>query len=211
MSKTIKSTTTREAWLLQAVALQTPLFTELGYKVPAIKVSCGWPSARGCSRKKIAIGECWDKSAASDRVAQIFISPRLKEVDTPQGVLSTLIHEVVHAVVGNKEGHNKVFGKCARGIGLEGKLTQTHCGEELRAKLTAMAKKLGEYPHATLNPSGRPTKKQTTRLVKCECGTCGYNVRVTRKWLDIGAPICPCNKKTMGFEIPDELEGGDEE
>jgi hypothetical protein len=51
-------------------------------------------------------------------------------------------------------------------------------------------------------------------MVKCECGDCGYTVRTSRKWLEeSGAPICPCNKKSMGFEIPDELDsddGGDE-
>ena len=33
--------------------------------------------------------------------------------------------------------------------------------------------------------------KQSTRLKKCECQECGYTVRVTQKWLDIGAPHCP--------------------
>jgi hypothetical protein len=200
---------TREQWLNQAVSAMTPLFVEAAYTVPPVRVSCGWPSSRGMSRKKPCIGECWDKSAATDNVAQIFISPRLKDAATPQGVLATLVHEIVHAVVGNKEKHNKVFGKCARAIGLEGKLTATIAGEALGVKLKAVAEELGDYPHAQLNPSGRPSAKQTTRLVKCECG-CGYNVRVTRKWLqDVGAPLCPCNSEPMQFEIPEEL-GGDE-
>jgi hypothetical protein len=206
-----KTKMTREQWLLAAVEALTPIFESASYKVPKVRVSCGWPSSRGTSTKKIAIGECWDKSAASDKVAQIFISPRLGSEVDPQGVLATLHHEVVHAVVGNKEGHNKVFKKCAVAVGLAGKMTQTHASEELVPKLKAIVAKLGDYPHATLNPAGRPTKKQTTRLVKCECG-CGYNVRVTRKWLEeVGAPLCPCNQKPMKYEIPDELGGGDEE
>ena len=36
-------------------------------------------------------------------------------------------------------------------------------------------------------------KPQSTRLLKAECGECGYTVRVTKKWLEAkGAPICPC-------------------
>lgn len=34
-------------------------------------------------------------------------------------------------------------------------------------------------------------KKQTTRLKKAECGLCGYTVRVTQKWLEVGPPHCP--------------------
>jgi hypothetical protein len=199
----------REAWLLKAVEALSPLFTAHEYKVPAMRVSCGWPSSRGTGKKKIAIGECWDKSAADDKVAQIFISPRFSKACDEMGILPTLAHEMGHAIVGNEEGHNKVFGKCVRAIGLEGKLTSTHGGEAFLAEAKKIVEKIGEYPHAALNPKGRPTKKQTTRLLKCECDACGYNVRVTRKWLEIGAPICPCNNKAMTIE-GGLIDGNDE-
>jgi hypothetical protein len=174
-------------------------------------LNCGWPSSRGLGKGKHTIGECWDKSAADDKVAQIFITPRTKEPCAEFGILPTLAHEMAHAVVGNKEGHNKIFGKCARAIGLEGKLTATYGGEEFLEKAKAITQKLGEYPHAALNPSGRPTKKQTTRLVKCTCADCGYVVRTTHKWLDeIGAPLCPCNKKPMGTDAG-KIDGDDDE
>lgn len=35
------------------------------------------------------------------------------------------------------------------------------------------------------------TPKQTTRLRKAVCADCGYTVRVTSKWLEIGPPGCP--------------------
>lgn len=40
-----------------------------------------------------------------------------------------------------------------------------------------------------------PVKPQSTRLLKTECASCGYNCRVTKRWIDkSGAPICPeCN------------------
>jgi hypothetical protein len=212
MSKTkIPTDSNREKWLIDATAELTPLFIEQGYKVPAVRVSCGWPSSRGLGNKKIAIGECWDAKAASDKLHQIFISPRYAQACDACGILPTLAHELAHAIVGIPEGHNKVFGKCVRGIGLEGKLTRAHGGELFLAKAKAIVAKIGEYPHAELKPSGRPTKKQTTRAVKCECKDCGYTVRTTRKWLEFGAPHCPCNSKPMNFEISDELEGGDEE
>jgi hypothetical protein len=211
MTKTKTKHENREQWLAAAVTALTPLFTKQGYKVPAVRVSCGWPSSRGIASKKFAIGECWDTKASTDKLNQIFISPRVNEVEGEYGVLPILAHELAHAIVGIKEKHNKVFGKCVRAIGLEGKLTSTTGGEAFWSEVKPLVSKLGAYPHSRLNPDFRPTKKQTTRLVKCECGDCGYNVRVTRKWLDTGAPICPCNSKSMGFTIPDELEAeGDE-
>lgn len=202
---------TREQWLEAAIKLMEPGFVQAGYEVPKVRVSCGWPSTRGISAKKTSLGECWDKSSAEDSVAQLFISPRLKEPATEYGVLPVLAHEVCHAVVGNKAKHGKVFKACATKIGLEGKMTSTVGGAEFLKQAAAWVKQLGAYPHAQLNPAGRPTKKQTTRMVKCECKECGYSVRTSRKWLEqSGAPLCPCNKKPMAFEIPDELESDDE-
>jgi hypothetical protein len=202
---------TREMWLLNAVEAMKPLFKQYGYEVPKVRVSCGWPSSRGKSSKNASLGEAWDKSAASDSVAQLFISPILKNPVAAQGVLPTLAHEVCHAVVGNKEKHNKVFGACARAIGLEGKLTATHGGEAFFIEAKKWMNLLGEYPHAELNPGGRPTKKQTTRMVKCECKDCGYVARTSRKWLDAsGAPICPCNSESMLFELSEGENETDE-
>lgn len=212
-TKTQNAPGIREAWLTKAVVELTPLFTEQDYKVPAMRVSCGWPSSRGLGKGKHTIGECWDAKAASDKLHQIFITPRTANPCEDYGILPTLAHEMAHAIVGIEEGHNKVFGKCVRSIGLEGKLTSTYGGEEFLAKAKAIVQKIGDYPHAALNPSGRPTKKQSTRLIKCECADCGYVVRTTRKWIAEGAPICPCNKKSMNHDadiIDGEDEGGED-
>jgi hypothetical protein len=50
-------------------------------------------------------------------------------------------------------------------------------------------------------------KPQGTRLLKAECGECGYTVRVTKKWLEAkGAPICPCNMTPMVADMPEAPE-----
>lgn len=183
--------TTREAWLEAAVTICTPLFEAAGYKVPRVRVACGWPSRGGLSAKQKAIGQCWSKDASADKVPQIFISPYLSEPVEEFGVLPVLIHEVVHAVVGVDQKHNKVFGKCARAVGLEGKLTSTIGGAELLEKCKTYVKQLGEYPHSKLDPKKSPLAKQGTRLIKCMCNSCGYVVRTTCKWLDeVGPPRC---------------------
>jgi SprT-like family protein len=205
---------TREAWLEAAVEQMRPLFSEHGYTIPTIRVACGWPSVGGTAKKKRRIGECWSKEAATDKTCQIFISPYLHEEATDQGVLATHVHEVVHAVVGVEEGHNKVFGKCARAVGLEGKLTATIAGPVLIEKMESWVNSLGPYPHARLDSFKRPTKKQSTRMIKMECPECGYVARTSRKWLDEAGPcICPIHKIAMKFEVPDDSDdddGGDE-
>ena len=48
-----------------------------------------------------------------------------------------------------------------------------------------------------VQPTSHSSTKQTTRLLKVKCESCGYTARVTRKWLDQCSPICPCNHKPM--------------
>ena len=202
----------REAWLLAAIELIKPLFSSAGYDVPSIRVACGWPSSRGLSCKRRVLGEAWSKDAASDNIAQLFISPWMEKPAEASGVLPTLVHEVVHATVGNENKHNKVFGKCARAVGLEGKLTSTFAGAKLLDGCEQWAEKLGVYPHSKLDQLKRPTKKQTTRMIKCECDQCGYVARTTRKWLEeAGSPLCPQKHGPLGFELPEELEDDTDE
>ena len=52
-------------------------------------------------------------------------------------------------------------------------------------------------------------KKQTTRQLKCACPTCGYLARVAKKWLDVGAPICPTDGVALVCE--DGQDGGEQE
>lgn len=198
---------TREEWLLAALSLMRPLFESKGYEVPEVRVSCGWPSRGGLSAKSKVLGQAWCKTASSDKVGQIFISPFLDKTVDDYGVLPVLLHEQVHQVVGIKERHNKVFGKCARAVGLKGKLTSTYADEDLLKVCKAWDVKLGPYPHAKLDGKKSPVKKQSTRLIKCECPATGYTVRTTRKWIDeFGAPLSPVTKKPMEYEIPKELE-----
>jgi hypothetical protein len=202
---------TREEYLVQAVELMRPLFESKDYKIPALHVTCGWPSTGALSPKSKRIGECWDSKASADGKHQIFISPWLQKNDDA-GPLSTLVHEVVHAVVGLAAKHGKLFKECATAVGLEGKMTSTHAGAELMEIIKQWELELGEYPHAKLDPGARPTKKQTTRMFKCECRQCGYVVRTARKWLEeIGIPHCPKHGRMESDYIQEDGGGeGDE-
>lgn len=186
---------TREQWLQAASEVLAHDRFAPFYEVPAVRVSTGWPSGTKRNGTGKTIGQCWYGHAAADGVAQLFISPLLKDdVD----VAATLAHELVHATVGPDAKHGKVFKKCALAIGLEGKMTATYAGPEFTEWVRArLVKAIGPYPHAQLNPALGP-KKQTTRMLKCQCKDCGYVARTTAKWIaDVGAPLCACNNEPM--------------
>lgn len=200
MTETLTRTVTREQWLEQAVELLTPIFAEHDIELPAVRVSCGWPSRGGTSTKKKVVGQCWKSIVAADGVQQIFISPAIGG-DVVQ-MLGILMHELIHAVDDCESGHKGAFGTMARKVGLEGKLTATIVGEEsaLADQLRRVRDELGEYPHSPLNLVMADAKKQTTRMLKVVCPEDGYTVRTTRKWLEVGTPTCPCGEEMVEDE-----------
>jgi len=182
------NTITREQWLNQAGHHLRVLFESVGEAVPTkVRASCGFPSKGALSSQNRTVGQCWSAVASADSHAEIFISPTISD---SMRVLDILAHELVHACHPN-DGHGSKFGKTARAIGLEGKLTATTAGEAFKRWAEPVLARLGVYPHADLVPSNAQ-KKQTTRLLKCVCRDCGYTVRVAGKWLtEMGAPHCP--------------------
>lgn len=186
----------REDWLLRASQL---LYDELLEKLDPhahglqMQVSCGWPSNRALSSKRRRLAECWrPESCADGKTSHIFVSPGLSNAIE---VLETLVHELIHVVAGHDAGHKGEFKRIARAVGLEGKLTATHAGNELREKLHYVGLKLGGYPHDALDGSNRP--KQSTRLVKLVAiSCCNYVVRTTAKWINAeGLCMCPHGKE----------------
>lgn len=215
---------TREAWLVEAVQYVSELFAQTKeegepVQVPPVRISCGFPA--GNVRK--SIGQCWGTSAAEDGISHVFVSPVLKD---PTQILGVIIHELCHAIDDCKSGHKGRFRKLATQMGLEGKMTATHCSEALEELLQPIVNKLGEYPHAALDLGQAPVKKQTTRMLKASCKaivgddrvltsvereardildervgeTCGYNVRTTQKWLDMAVPTCPLHGLDLEVE-----------
>lgn len=190
---------TREGWLTAAANdILTPFIVARTCTIPVVegqlstghdidsRISVGWPKG-----KRTVIGQCWYSS--EDKIPQIFISPELID---PSRVIDVLLHEMIHARLGGQFGHKKEFKRLALACGLEGKMTATVAGEWLKEEIENWVKELGVYPHSQLDLS--KAKKQTTRLLKCSCESCGYIARVTSKWIDeIGAPICPCNNDPM--------------
>jgi hypothetical protein len=196
---------TREQWLLNACAEMEPWLKEAGAgAAPDLRVSVGWPLGRKKTGGKgsHAIGQCFDHVSSKDGRYEIFISPELAE---PTRVCDVLLHELVHAYVGLEAKHGKDFKLIATRVGLTGKMTATVASDILIPKLKVLVAELGGYPHAELGAGVGLTPKQGTRLLKAYCPRCGYVVRITRKWADVGLPVCPIDK---GMRLNIEGEEG---
>ena len=134
----------------------------------------------------------------------------------------TLLHELAHAenhaldiADTDKTGrrHNKKFKAMAERLGLvvekSGSLgfAYTELGPEATAFLDKIKFDRSVFELCRIVES--KSSKQTTRLIKLECESCGYVVRTTKKWLDeIGPAHCP-NHGAM--RVDQENEGENEE
>ncbi len=200
---------TREDWLMRLTSELRPMFEAIDFPLPEkIRASCGFPSKGALAKKKRRIGEAWSSDNSEDQTFETFVSPMLSD---PVEVAAVQVHELCHCAVGMKCGHRKPFTKVARAIGLEGKMTATEPGEELKATLEGFVEEIGSYPHAKLTHSSSP-KKQGTRMLKVVCSNlqCGCVLRMTKKWQEqVGLPICGCGAcmKTENTEVPEDEEG----
>jgi hypothetical protein len=169
---------TREQWLHAAADVMRTWFEDEDHQVPEkIRLSVGF--AKGA--KTNAIGWCYRNEAAEDGINQIFVSPSLTD---PVEVLATELHELVHSAT-NGHGHDKVFGKVARALGLTGKMTATVPGDELRKDLAELAEDLGVYPHGKLTHVATFKGKHNKYQTKLVCTQCAFEIpSVSRKKLE---------------------------
>jgi hypothetical protein len=182
---------TREEWLLRLADALRPSFQSVAHPLPdQLRVTCGWPSQAALARIHRSIGECWPPAAGADRTVEIFISPCLGSAIEAS---ETLVHELIHAV--GVKGHRKSFSTIARTVGLMKPWRATTATPELRERLNALISQIGPYPHATLDRSMMPYKKDGTRTQKLVCPNDGYTVRTTERWISVGMPTCPCGTR----------------
>jgi hypothetical protein len=198
---------TREAWLLFAVDHLSRLFSEIGYKVPRVRVACAVPAT---SRRGSAVGQCWPTARSDDLVNEIYISPVYSD---PIDVLDTLTHELVHAVDDCQHRHGPEFKKIALAIGLQGRMREASAGPALRGRLQSLAvilvEELGPYPHAKLAVGGA-LFTQSRRPPRAECPRCKYKVSMLKPYLKHGPPICPADLIKME-KRGDWVESGSDE
>jgi SprT-like family len=203
----------REAWLTALVQELRPLVAGIG-QLPRFRISCSLPSSRAFSARRRRVGECWSPTASADGTTEILVSPA--DAD-PFEVASTVLHEMIHAIIGVRHGHGPAFRRAMTKAGLTGHPTATRANDETESYIrNKILPELGPYPHAALNVQARNGKKQSTRLLKVVCPVEGkYNVRIVRQWVvSPGPPHCACHNLPMIVEAqssrPRHVPKGDE-
>ena len=180
----------RESWLMEAVEQIKPIFERMGYQVPLVKVSVGFPSTGSKGRH---LGQCWSTRSSDDGINQIFIAPHLP---TPIEVLDTLVHELVHAVDDCQSGHGENFKRIAKDIGLKGPMRSAGADEFLMQDLIKISNQLGNFPHGRLSIP-RAASNAGIKRPGAICSKCGYEIVMFKRCLDIGPPLCPKNHGVM--------------
>ena len=192
----------RESWLRVAYErLRADLLAEAP---PVAAVAWSFPSKGATSRARRTIGQCWDGGGVRSVEGghAVLVSPLIEE---PVEVLSTLLHEMIHAAVGTDKGHRKEFSRVAKRLGFMKPWTQTPMGEELRSRLSSILCNLPPWPSGHLVPA---PPKQKGRQQKAVCG-CGRILRVARATFEGGPILCgKCGKAFDLEESPRVNAGG---
>lgn len=211
-----------ESWLKALIDGLRPVYAAAGLTIPEkIRGAIAFTSRGKPGGEKLRSGrgmwpaECWPAAASTDGFVEIFIRA---DVADPLEIACILAHELIHACLPGAK-HGKAFRDAALRLGLEGQMRTALPGAAFRARLNEMIAACGPLPRDRLNfdrvtlagieIDDRP-KKQTTRLLKAECGApaCGYTVRVTARWVvDLGPPHCP-KHGAMNVDLP-ALAGDD--
>ena len=175
--------------------------------------------------------EAWKNGVGSRRGSALVEICAFGESDLIQ-LAGTTIHELGHVLAGIGVGHGKGWKDSCQVLGL--RITaaggQAYGKDDFDEDLWTSIQKLkkpsdGKPGTPTGFPAGSKPRKpkacsmgigsrggtsrglgSSSRLLKVACGTCGYTVRVTRKWLDVGLPHCP----EHGPMVEDEGTGGTE-
>ncbi len=190
----------RESWLRECAQELVSDFLRIGLRLEldAIRISCGFPSRNALGRTRRVVGQCFPPRVSETGLTEIFINPTESDSLRVADIL-------IHAVIGVECGHRGAFRQAALSIGLEGPMTATIAGESLKKRLNDLIDQLGPYPHGALFPAENPIsrslpgshlpKKQTTRMIKLQCQNCGYVVRTSRRWIEVGLPVCHCGDR----------------
>lgn len=209
----------REGWLNAMAAKFAPRFKEFGYDMPKFRVSVGFCSsgarsstAAQCWHSKCSSDDSFEIFIMPDQVEPYLVANHLWHELTHATVGFEHGHKGAFATVCKAVGLNGPMTSTTAGEKFKEyvKPFLDELGPMPHAKLTfdrgASVKvprlKIGvdesgsddddgETEVSPIGGTSTAKPKQSTRLKKCECGECGYTVRVTQKWLDVGAPHCP--------------------
>jgi len=181
-----KQNTTQE-WINRIVLWTITTLEQAGVSNPDLHlvVSPGFTS--GGSRKTKVLGQCYSPECAADgKTNHVFLNPRMNDNIV---IIGAIIHEVIHAVIGIDKKHGAAFKSAMAICNLTGKATSTKLNEAGLEWAKKIITRYGDYPRPSF--TGAAIKKQTTNLIKAQCPSCGYIIRLTNKWIEFAHPQCP--------------------
>lgn len=209
----------REAWLNALAAKFAPKFEELGYPLPKFRVSVGFCSsgarsstAAQCWHSKCSSDNSFEIFIMPDQVEPYLVANHLWHELTHASVGFECGHKGAFAKVCKFIGLNGPMTATTAGEQFKeyvkpfldelGPMPHAKLSFDRGYKISVPRLRIGideagkddDGGEVEVSPvGGRSTAppKQTTRLKKCECEECGYTVRVTQKWLEVGPPHCP--------------------
>lgn len=137
-----------EAWLNEAVEKLCNMYIDLGYRTPRIRAIYGFTTnGFSRSRNRIYYGECLSRGWSHDNENIIIITPSLRnEID----VLSTLGHEIAHAIDNCNSLHGKEFKKIMRDFGYFYEKNMEFPSLRLLSKFNLAMQDLGKFPFISL-------------------------------------------------------------
>lgn len=211
----------RETWLNMLADKMAPRFAEMGYPLPKFRVSVGFGANGQRSRSAAEVWHSsvsedgtFEILIMPDQVDADLVACHLAHELTHTAVGFDQGHKGNFAKVALALGMNRPMTATTPGPAFKEWVAPflAELGTLPHAKLrfdrgvgvtapAAPAAKGGNQDepegdqadrkaHRRAGESTRPPK-QTTRLKKAECSQCGYTVRVTSKWLEVGPPGCP--------------------
>lgn len=215
------SATNRETWLNNFAERLAPTFAELGHPLPPFRVSVGFTSGGMNSTAIGECWD--KSASSDDRFEIFISPGSDDSADVGYILAHELTHAAVGIEHGHKGDFAKVALALGFTRPLTQKAPATekllsllnpiiqdlgpipHAAIRWRAQAVGNSKPRpnvdrsagGVSPRQTSDEGDAPVstrpKTQTTRLRKACCEECGYTVRVTAKWLEVGLPHCPAH------------------
>ena len=72
--------------------------------------------------------------------------------------------------------------------------------DDMAAAARAALAGMPPYPHDAMTETRALYSAQGSRMLKAACPACGYTVRITRKWANVGLPACPADGAALVLE-----------
>lgn len=133
-----------EVWLDEAAQMLSHRYIRCGYITPKLRVLYGFTTSgfRRAAKHRI-LGQCLARSWSRNGENIIIISPHRKEaVD----ILTTLGHEIAHAIDDCQNNHGKEFKEILLGFGYLFSGKSDYPSRDLLDEYRSMAELLGKFP-----------------------------------------------------------------